>query len=145
MAEIEDFVQIWSCSIPFLSEFCVEQVFEGFAKDDTTFLLLQASIKLILMCSALIFITIQCIKSDLQSPSSLFTMSNGKREVTKTCFKNLVNINVKMKYVLPNALLIGQQLFLLSYQPLGRTDLQANANGQEVIGTGDDQTDLVLF
>ena len=56
------------------------------------------------------------------SPSSLFTTPNGKRGVTRTCFKCLENIILRMKHVLPTALLIWLQLSLLSYQPLGRTD-----------------------
>ena len=56
------------------------------------------------------------------SPSSLFTTPNGKRGVTRTCFKCLENIILRMKHVLPTALLIWLQLLLQSYQPLGRTD-----------------------
>lgn len=53
------------------------------------------------------------------SPSSLFTTPNGKRGVTRTCFKCLENIILRMKHVLPTALLIWLQLSLLSYQPFG--------------------------
>lgn len=51
------------------------------------------------------------------SPSSLFTTPNGKRGVTRTCFKCLENIILRMKHVLPTALLIWNDDFSDSVPP----------------------------
>ena len=55
---------------------------------------------------------------------TIFLVYNAQWQegVTRTCFKCLENIILRMKHVLHTALLIWLQLSLLSYQPLGRTD-----------------------